>query len=134
MPQPTINPWSSIMIAAHRNKPISQPRPIPQHTPGPWTAVRPSERSQEWEINAPKGCPHLGYTAWNGLAVVYGSDDEKRLGQDVAEANARLIAAAPAMHEALIQVRRYLGGVNGADAFDALSLVNQALKLAEGDE
>lgn len=77
---------------------------IPQaapHTPGPWVARRQS--SQVWHIDAPKGDPTIGYSEWKELASVYGSDDYRQQGELVAEANARLIAEAPAMLEALKQ-------------------------------
>jgi hypothetical protein len=71
-------------------------------TPGPWAV---SQREiQEWDINAPRGDKRLQYHGWDGLAVVYGSDDDPTNGNIVGEANARLIAAAPDMHEALRQI------------------------------
>jgi hypothetical protein len=52
-------------------------------------------KPQEWAINAPKGDPRIGYSSWECLAVCYGSDDFKVVGEEVGSANARLIAAAP---------------------------------------
>ncbi len=66
-----------------------------KHTPGPWEPKR--IESQQWEIDAPNGDPLLGYRAWQGLAAVYGNDDNKVAGSQVAKANAHLIATAPAM-------------------------------------
>ena len=66
-----------------------------KHTPGPWEPKR--IESQRWEIDAPNGDPTIGHKLWQGLAAVYGCDDMSAAGAQVAEANARLIAAAPAM-------------------------------------
>jgi len=62
------------------------------HTPGPWVPF--FVDWNEWKINAPNGDPTIGHSSWQGLAVVYGCD-EVRTGPQVAEANARLISAAP---------------------------------------
>jgi hypothetical protein len=70
-------------------------------TPGPWEAKRTDP--QEWAINAPNGDPALKHGTWYGLAVAYGCDESPSVGREVAEANARLIAAAPDLldqHEA----------------------------------
>lgn len=69
-----------------------------KHTPGPWAAKRVG--LQQWWINAPFGDPTIGYNFWDGLAEVYGSDDWPESGRKVAEANARLIAAAPELLQA----------------------------------
>lgn len=65
------------------------------HTPGPWKARR--LNWQEWEIDAPSGDPTIGYSSWAGMISVYGCDDFPGAGKVVAEANARLIAAAPSL-------------------------------------
>lgn len=70
-----------------------------EFTPAPWVARK--IEAQEWAIDAPNGDPIIGHNQWNALAVVYGSDDHPREGRIVAEANARLIAAAPDLLAAL---------------------------------
>lgn len=70
-----------------------------KHTPGPW-AYRKITRKQEWEIDT-KRCPNLGHESWTGMSVVFGCDDDPKMGKVVGEANARLIAAAPELLEAL---------------------------------
>ena len=74
-----------------------------KHTPGPWEPKR--IESQRWEIDAPNGDPTIGHKLWQGLAAVYGCDDMSAAGAQVAEANARLIAAAPAMLTMLRELR-----------------------------
>jgi len=68
-------------------------------TPGPWTAVR--KHPHIWAIDALSGDPDLGHVKWHSLADVYGCDDMGAAGSDKAKANARLIAAAPDLFEAL---------------------------------
>ena len=64
-----------------------------KHTPGPWEARR--VNYQEWDIDRIGSVPLLGFAGWEGMATVYGCDDQPEEGALVAEANARLIAAAP---------------------------------------
>ena len=68
------------------------------HTPGPWVARMVD--SQEWHIDS-RHYAQTGAGTWSGLAVAYGCDDMPDEGARVAEANARLIAAAPELLEAL---------------------------------
>lgn len=70
------------------------------HTPGPWLSEK-GDRKQERNISAPNGDPRLRYSSWRGLAVVFGSDEDRDVGKLVMKANARLIAAAPDLLEAL---------------------------------
>ncbi len=70
-----------------------------KHTPGPWS-YRKVPRKQEWEINTGR-CPNLGFESWTGMSVVFGCDDDPKMGKIVGEANARLIAAAPLMYSLL---------------------------------
>jgi len=79
--------------------PPAQETIMSECTPGPWVARKVTE--QEWAIDAPHGDPVIGHDGWNALAVVYGCDDNPIEGRIVAEANARLIAAAPDMLAAL---------------------------------
>jgi hypothetical protein len=65
-----------------------------QHTPGPWFAVQPKHANGWWVVSTdPEGCD--------------GVDDSGDGGFE--EANARLIAAAPEMLEALKECAEYLG-------------------------
>ena len=76
-----------------------------KHTPGPWS-YRKVPRKQEWEINT-KRCPNSGHESWTGMSVVFGCDDYPKMGKIVGEANARLIAAAPELLEALELLMKY---------------------------
>lgn len=71
------------------------------HTKGPWKVGKWKD-SQEVMIDAPNGEPDFKTVKWEGLAVVYGSDDEDfDKGHRKCEDNARLISAAPELLEAL---------------------------------
>jgi hypothetical protein len=74
------------------------------HTPGPLVARKVSD--QEWHVDAPDGDPTLSHLKWTGLAVVYGANYFPEEGAKVAEANARLFAAAPDLLEALEDCER----------------------------
>lgn len=69
------------------------------HTPAPWVATQ--DGSQCVRIDAPNGDPTLEHQTWKRIALVYGSEDDPVKGNQVAWANARLIAAAPELLAAL---------------------------------
>lgn len=68
------------------------------YTKGPWRVGKQYGQSVYIDSDAE---PSLGYANWEGLAVVHGCDDSPSIGEEVMLANARLIAAAPEMLEAL---------------------------------
>jgi hypothetical protein len=74
-----------------------------RHTPGPWTATKvPTQVGHAWKFDPVGGCLYV--------------DDRgvERRDPETAEANARLIAAAPALYEALEDVP--LPNTNGTAA------------------
>lgn len=104
----------------------------PTFTPGPWTAMRNinPEAGEEWvrDICADDGdaLPSI----IEGAYFVCSTDEEN-------EANARLIAAAPEMYEALRRLEKFttefLEEVPvGTNNIDALRLARAALAKAEG--
>lgn len=89
------------------------------HTPGPWTAYTPNDGSEYWEV----------YDCYGHTATVYGDDDE-------AADNARLIAAAPAMLDALMEIAdgcesRLRKGKDAGD-LQTIRLCRRAISLTEG--
>lgn len=106
-----------------------------KHTPGPWIANR--RDPQEWQIDAPNGDPNLLHARWHGMAVVYGCDDLGRAGEQVAEANARLIAAAPDLLAALERMTELAegptGGVSQQQKRDVIANARAVLAKAKGD-
>jgi hypothetical protein len=103
------------------------------HTPGPLVARKVSD--QEWHVDAPDGDPTLSHLKWTGLAVVYGADYFPEEGAKVAEANARLFAAAPdllAAGEAILAASR-LDPVDVRATFDAFVALEEAIKKARGE-
>ena len=91
-----------------------------EHTPGPWTAA-PCSRAGYW-IAVDK----------HPFSVVATLDEEGRYGAiegDNAEANARLIAAAPVMLDALKRIKEtrvFLGAI-------AQGMMDDAIAQAEGE-
>ena len=72
-----------------------------KHTPGPWV-VGASDFLDQWVcIDAPSGDPDLDYKSWEGIAMAYGCEESPSEGLKKANANARLIAAAPELLDAL---------------------------------
>lgn len=71
------------------------------YTKGPWFVDYHDDDPQEIYISAPNGDLDLGYTKWSGLASVWGNDDMPEVGAMKALDNARLIASAPELLEAL---------------------------------
>lgn len=93
---------------------------VAQHTPGPWKVVT---QSAGMMSVYPKTGPSI-------CAVGYCRENEPAI-----EANARLIAAAPELYDALrialVQIGEYTDG-DGAAKYHAINIARAALALAEG--
>lgn len=98
----------------------------PQHTPGPWTWRRTGTGYYVVE-----GGPLLGVPKKPGLIARVASDIDGVWCEDN-EDNARLIAAAPAMYEALTEMMREYEPPSG-EVSDAVVLARSALKTARGE-
>ena len=83
------------------------------HTPGPWHPRMVD--SQEWHIDSHTHAAS-GPGRWSALAIAYGCDDEPGTGAVVAEANARLIAAAPELLDACITAQAAMVAVELSDS------------------
>lgn len=64
-------------------------------TPGRWHVDPPNYRDQVTRISAPHGDGRLHYDRWEGLAEVYGQEDNPERGTEAMVGNANLIASAP---------------------------------------
>lgn len=85
-----------------------------EHTPGPWSAEKAVKRNGYWEADIRVGRPA---NAGNILATTFmGAGGGLINSQAAVEANARLIAAAPAMLEALTDIAVYGCGMLGQPA------------------
>jgi hypothetical protein len=84
-------------------------------TPGPWRAVWTTGAKQGWAI-VPDGYA-VAPIAWVGLPNAIPERRE--------ESDARLIAAAPDMYEALVQVQKYLDEAREAVGSDLDQLADQ---------
>jgi hypothetical protein len=94
-----------------------------KHTPGPWTGYKCIEPSRAWTINA---SPKNVVCGISGGAMIDKSDEEL-------EANARLIAAAPDLLDALRCCLAMIEG-EGLDELhgDLAEVVRAAIARAEG--
>ena len=101
-----------------------------KHTQGPWR-YRKVKRKQEWEIDTGH-CPNLGCDSWTKMAVVFGCDDDPKMGKVVGKANACLIAAAPELLEALEEAVCALE-VCGKD-YRATEIARAAIAKAKGEQ
>ena len=72
-----------------------------RHTQGPWAIGNVSHKKQRVDIDSPHADPTVGHQTWRGLARAYGCNDMPAEGSAAMLANARLIAAAPELLEAL---------------------------------
>lgn len=95
-----------------------------KHTPGPWSAE--VDRENDHEINIVSGNRPFVATAW---PANHQEDKEQ-------EANARLIAAAPELLEALRIVRDTLPHINGnaSSVNSLLKLTGAAIAKATGEQ
>ena len=90
--------------------------PTATHTEGPWTAyppMRATDTSEYWEIEDPAG----------HTATVYGDDEE-------AAANAKLIAAAPELLDALDKVAKVSAPLTMEDAVFYLDTLRTIARAA----
>lgn len=99
-----------------------------KHTPSPWV-VR-VMGAQVVAIDAPNGDQTIGHSRWKELATAYGCDDAMEDGEAVALANARLIAAAPELLEAL----RFIIDLLPADPGGAINVARAAIAKATGEQ
>ena len=75
-----------------------------KHTPGPWSVGEVSHKKQRVDIDSLHADQTLGHQTWRGLARAYGCEDMPAEGTAAMLANARLLAAAPELLEALQSV------------------------------
>ena len=72
-----------------------------KHTPGPWSVGEVSHKKQRVDIDSRSYDEFMDNQRWTGLARTYGCEDYPEKGSEAMMANARLIAAAPELLEAL---------------------------------
>jgi hypothetical protein len=92
------------------------------HTPGPWEATKvPTQIGHAWKFDPVGGCLYV--------------DDRgvERRDPETAEANARLIAAAPALYEALEKALTWEGRLNRAEQMGMQTRGSRAEALAIQD-
>ena len=72
-----------------------------KHTLGPWSVGEVSHKKQRVDIDSLHADQTVGHQTWRGLARAYGCKDMPAEGTAAMLANARLIAAAPELLDAL---------------------------------
>jgi len=103
-----------------------------KHTPGPWTA-KPTQEG-DWQIDTGPD-QDLNLTLWSAMAVIHGCDGDPELGLKKAEANARLMAAAPDLLEALEELFHLIDDAYDGERLFTLNLqrkVRAAIAKAKG--
>lgn len=71
-------------------------------TPGPWVMDTWRERDAV-HIDAPRGDERIGHDSWQGLAIVYGCEDDQH-GDMVMHDNASLICAAHDLARTVVEL------------------------------
>jgi hypothetical protein len=108
----------------------SQEKRLARHTPGPWSVEDPIDH--ELSIVEAGKPTH----EWQFIACVpHGGKSEGDFPRVTAEANARLIAAAPELLEVLriyAAYDEYINGVEGDPSTDRLQKAKAAIAKAEG--
>lgn len=93
-----------------------------KHTPGPW-----SWKSQDDHIVV------IGPSGYYHATIIRAAKGDKEAAQ-VAVSDANLIAAAPAMYEALKDLRSYIIAYDGLHSAADLSRLDAIISLAEGNQ
>jgi hypothetical protein len=109
------------------------------HTPGKWVAMKPSKVGKHWSVGAVgtlggKSSMAGASVHWIICNIHNGAPGDTL---DTEEANARLIAAAPDMYEALLHSRDWVALYldlegHGAAAQSMLRVIDAALAKVEG--
>lgn len=105
-------------------------------TKGPWEVGKWKD-GQEVYIDAPYGEPDFHTSRWEGLAVVFGSDDEDyELGHQKCLANAHIIAASPDLYAVAKALESWWRKPNDRRTIEAIepviTMALEALQKAEG--
>ena len=94
------------------------------HTPGPWEAIKHTRHS--WEIS-------FNGTGMGVVVHLARTNDDCKDYQERTASDARLIAAAPEMLEALKCLKDCIYETWGSDAYLALKAAREAISKAEGE-
>lgn len=108
-------------------------------TPGRWHVGPPDYAGQVTDICAAHGDPRLLLKGWQGLAQVYGQEDNPDRGAEVMVSNANLIASAPDLAATVIALssnlaealRQIAADCVAADDYDVL---HAAADIIDGGE
>jgi len=106
-----------------------------KHTPGKWSYT--NVYSDEREIGSLVYCKIISENKGIGFAGTYGGKNYKIIPAEEAEANAKLIAAAPDMLDALMVAKAHLEyaiefGAGAGGESKAIEIIDRAIKKATG--
>jgi hypothetical protein len=99
---------------------------MPDHTPGPWSVI-PTPYDPDHTHKIMYDCVHEGWRRIGAVGGVFAKDS------DEAEANARLMAAAPELLDACKELLIYLGDWDDMDN-ETCQAARHAISLAEGTD
>lgn len=105
-----------------------------KHTPGPWTIGKVSHKKQRVDIDSLHADPTVGHQTWRGLARAYGCNDMPAEGTAAMLANARLIAAAPELLEAIETLVEHFEYYIGDNECRPIENARAAIAKASGGE
>jgi len=93
-------------------------------TPGPWRMDLHREL-YAIHIDAPQGDSRLGHDAWEGLAVVYGCEYDRRSGYAAAHGNASLICAAHDLAQTVVALHAEVERAASAERARIIALLTE---------
>ena len=107
------------MVSAHWAQTL-----LDSATPGPWRLDLHRE-CYAIHIDAPRGDSRLGHDAWEGLAVVYGCEYDRRAGYAAAHGNASLICAAHDLAQTVVDLHAEVERAASAERARIVALLTE---------
>jgi hypothetical protein len=100
-------------------------------TPGPWLMDLYRERDAI-HIDAPRGDGRIGHDSWEGLAIVYGCEDNWIPGERAAHGNASLICAAHDLARTVVELHAEVERAASAERARIVALLAEMAEATRG--